>query len=213
MRQSVIAGRVGLTRATANRILWRYVAIGTLVPPRNTTPRQNRRLLRMVQQDRLPCLRTHTETLVDCQPPPSPLGVGTLMSEPDNGPLAACHLRWGVQIPTLLGNGRPRVRRLPGECFQQRCQPDKVQAGGGSVHDWGAFHSGAKPPLVLLDRYLTGELYRGILWNTLVLFAIQHFGDNYRYQDDDAISHCARVVCEFKCGELALRTEEVWLYH
>ena len=134
------------------------------------------------------------------------------MAEPDNGPLAACHLRWGVQIPTLLGNGRPRVRRLPVECFQQRCQPDKVQAGGGSVHDWGAFHSGAKPPLVLLDRYLTGELYRGILWNTLVLFAIQHFGDNYRYQDDNAISHRARVVCEFKCGELALRTEEVWLY-
>ena len=54
MRQSNIAGRVGLTRATVNRILWRHVASGTLVPgksmgaPRQTTPRQDRALIKMV---------------------------------------------------------------------------------------------------------------------------------------------------------------------
>ena len=46
--------------------------------------------------------------------------------------------------------GRLRVHRLTGERFQQRYQAFRVQAGGGLVHVWGAFHSGAKSPLVLL---------------------------------------------------------------
>ena len=49
-------------------------------------------------------------------------------------------------------------------------------------------------PLVLPDRYLTSELYRGILRNTLVTYARQHFGDNYHYQDDNATLHHTRVV-------------------
>ena len=59
-----------------------------------------------------------------------------------------------------------RVRRLPGERFRPGCQAHRVQAGGGSVHVWGAFHNSAKSPLVLPDGYLTGVLYRGILQNT-----------------------------------------------
>ena len=86
---------------------------------------------------------------------------------------------------------------LPGQHFQQKCQAYRVQAGGCSVHVWGAFHSGAKSLLVLPDRYLTGELPQGILRNTLVPFARQHFGDNYLYQDDNATSHRARVVLDF----------------
>ena len=59
-------------------------------------------------------------------------------------------------------DGRLRVRRFPGGHFQQRCQTYGVQAGGGSEHIWGALHSGAISPLAFPDRYLTGELYRGI---------------------------------------------------
>ena len=66
----------------------------------------------------------------------------------------------------------------------------------GSVHVWGAFHSGAKPPLVFPNRCLIGELYRGILQNNL-LFERQHFGDNYRYQDNNATPHCSRLVLYF----------------
>ena len=62
---------------------------------------------------------------------------------------------------------------------------------------WGAFHNSAKSPLVLPDGYLTGVLYRGILQNTLVPFARHYFGDNYRYQDDNATPHRARVVLDF----------------
>ena len=63
-------------------------------------------------------------------------------------------------------DGRLRVNRVAGEHFQQRCQAYRVQAGGGSLHVCGAFHSGAKSTLVLPDRYLTGELYGSILGNT-----------------------------------------------
>ena len=89
------------------------------------------------------------------------------------------------------------ARRLPGERFRPECQAHRVQAGGGSVHVWGAFHNSAKSPLVLPDGYLTGVLYRGILQNTLVPFARHYFGDNYRYQDDNATPHRARVVLDF----------------
>ena len=57
MWQIDIAGHVGLTRATVNRILWRHAATGTLVPGKSTgpfwktTPRQDYALLRMVQQN------------------------------------------------------------------------------------------------------------------------------------------------------------------
>ena len=94
-------------------------------------------------------------------------------------------------------DGRLRVRRLPGERFRPGCQAHRVQAGGGSVHVGGAFHNSAKSPLVLPDGYLTGVLYRGILQNTLVPFARHYFGDNYRYQDDNATPHRARVVLDF----------------
>ena len=94
-------------------------------------------------------------------------------------------------------DGRLRVRRLPGERFRPGCQAHRVQAGGSSVHVWGAFHNSAKSPLVLPDGYLTGVPYRGILQNTLVPFARHYFGDNYRYQDDNATSHRARVVLDF----------------
>ena len=94
-------------------------------------------------------------------------------------------------------DGRLRVRGLPGERFRPGCQAHRVQAGGGSVHVWGAFHNSAKSPLVLPDGYLTGVLYRGILQNTSVPFARHYFGDNYRYQDDNATPHRARVVLDF----------------
>ena len=94
-------------------------------------------------------------------------------------------------------DGRLGVRRLPGGRFRPGCQAHRVQAGSDSVHVWGAFHNIAKSPLVLPDGYLTGVLYRGILQNTLVPFARRYFGDNYRYQDDNATPHRARVVLEF----------------
>ena len=64
-------------------------------------------------------------------------------------------------------DGRLRVRCSPGERFGQGCQAHRVQAGGGSVHVWGAFHNSAKSPVVLPDGDITSVLYRGILQNTI----------------------------------------------
>ena len=50
-----------------------------------------------------------------------------------------------------LVDGRLRVHRSPGERFRPGCQAHRVQAGGDSVHVWGAFHNSAKSPLVLPD--------------------------------------------------------------
>ena len=93
--------------------------------------------------------------------------------------------------------GRLRIRRLPGEHFRPGCQAHRVQAGGGSFHVWEAFHNSAKSPLVLLDGYLTGVLYKGIWQNTLVPFARHYLGDNYHCQDDNTTPHRARVVLDF----------------
>ena len=112
------------------------------------------------------------------------LGVGPEVAEPNNGPLAAYHLWWQSRFQLYLVHGRLRVCHLTGEHFQQKRQAYRAQAGGGWEHVWGAFHSGTKSPPVLPDRYLTSKLYEGILRNTLVPFARQNFGDNYRYQED-----------------------------
>ena len=110
-------------------LLRRHAATGTLVPgkstgaPRKTTPHQDHALWRMVWQDRFISARTLMKLAgkasttsswpvvimpidpqgipVVYQPPPSLLGMDTAVAEPDNGPLAACHLWWHVKILTL----------------------------------------------------------------------------------------------------------------
>ena len=43
---------------------------------------------------------------------------------------------------------RLKVHHSPGEHFQRRCQAYRIQAGGGSLRVWGAFHRGAKSRLL-----------------------------------------------------------------
>ena len=235
IKQGAIAARVGLTRATVNRILKRHAATGSLVPgkssgaPRKTTPWQDRALLRMVRQNRFLSARALTarmrnlygmragRTMVNNRL----LSRGYRAYRPTMKPLLTANhhclrLEWAQRWRNLTVahwqhvifgdesrfqlypvDGRLRVRRLPGERFRPGCQAHRVQAGGGSVNVWGAFHNSAKSPLVLPDGYLTDVLYRGILQNTLVPFARHYFGDNYRYQDDNATPHRARVVLDF----------------
>ena len=216
IKQGAIAARVGLTRATVNRILKRHAATGSLVPgkssgaPRKTTPRQDRALLRMVRQDRFLSARALTARMRNLY------GMRAGRTTVNNRLLSRCYRAYRPTRPTwqvahwqhvIFGDesrfqlypvdGRLRVRRLPGERFWPGCQAHRVQAGGGSVHVWGAFPNSAKSPVVLPDGYLTGVLYRGILQNTLVPFARHYFGDNYRYHDDNATPHRARVVLDF----------------
>ena len=200
MRQSAIAGHMGLTHATINRIFQRHVANGTLVPDKSTgaswktTPHQDHALLRMVWQE---CfisawaLDDVGEEFVWNEGWPESINNWLLSSgyhayiATSNTFLTANYcslcLEWAQKKTQTMAHwqhviigdefrfqlypvdGRLRVRCLPGEHFQQRCQAYRVQAGGGSVHLWEAFHSGSKMPLSLPDRYLTSELYRDIL--------------------------------------------------
>ena len=47
------------------------------------------------------------------------------------------------------------------------------------------------------NRNVIGVVYRDILWDTLVPFARQQFGDNVRYQDDNATPHRPKVVTDY----------------
>ena len=62
-------------------------------------------------------------------------------------------------------NGRLRVRRLPGERFRPGCQAHRVQAGGGSVHVWGAFHNGAKSHRPEVRKLLLFYFYFFSTWS------------------------------------------------
>ena len=201
IKQGAIAARVGLTRATVNRIFKRHAATGSLVPgkssgaPRKTTPRQDRALLRMVRQDRFLSARALTARMRNLYGMRAGrttvnnrlLSRGYRAYRPTTKSLLTANhrrlrLEWAQRWRNLTVahwqhvifgdesrfqlypvDGRLRVRRLPGERFRPGCQAHRVQAGGGSVHVWGAFHNSAKSPLVLPDGYLTGVLYRGIL--------------------------------------------------
>ena len=191
IKQGVIAARVGLTRATVNRILKRHAATGSLVPgkssgaPRKTTPRQDRALLRMVRQDRFLSARALTARMRNLYGTVNNrlLSRGYRAYRPTTKPLLTANhrrlrLEWAQRWRNLTVahwqhgifgddsrfqlypiDGRLMVRRLPGERFRPGCQAHRVQAGGVSVHVWGAFHNSAKSPLVLPDGYLIGEYW------------------------------------------------------
>lgn len=98
-------------------------------------------------------------------------------------------------------DGRVRVRRMRGEGLRDDCVQERVAGGGGSVHVWGAFHSGAKSQLVQLRGNVTGASYRDTLATNLVPWARQTFGNNFRFQDDNAPAHRARIVQNFMAQE------------
>lgn len=94
-------------------------------------------------------------------------------------------------------DGRIRVRRLAGERLHEACVQETLIGGGGSVHVWGAFHSGAKSDLVVLRANVTGVRYRDLMRHDLLPWARNEFRNNFRYQHDNAPAHTARVVRDF----------------
>ena len=94
-------------------------------------------------------------------------------------------------------DGRIRVRRQVHEAYSDDCIVPRVQAGGGGLTVWAAFHSGGKTALVVLDGNLNQHKYRTILEETLIPFARQSFGANLVFQDDNAGPHRARMIDNF----------------
>lgn len=91
-------------------------------------------------------------------------------------------------------DGRVRVRRLAHEAYNNACIVPRVQAGGGGLTVWAAFHAGGKTDLVFLDGNLNQHRYLDILEETLVPFARATFQNNFVFQDDNARPHRARLI-------------------
>ena len=201
MQQSAFAGRRGLTPAASSRDMLSLELRCQVSPyimwaPRKTTPRQDHALLRMVQQHRfisvwaltvrmrnLYGMRAVRKTInnhpLSCdyrdfrptrkylltanQPPLYQLEVGTEVAEPDNGSLAACNLQWRVQIPTL-----PGWWKAYGMSFTRWTFLATVPGLSGPSWWWFGTRLGSFT-----------QFYGGILRNSIVPFASQHFGDNY----------------------------------
>ena len=62
---------------------------------------------------------------------------------------------------------------------------------------YGELSTIAPNPLLCSLTDISPVCSRGILQNTLVPFDRNYFGDNYRYQDDNATPHRARIVLDF----------------
>lgn len=98
-------------------------------------------------------------------------------------------------------DGRIRVRRMVNERPANDIEQPYVQAGGGGVTVWGAFHHGAKSPLVVLNGNLNQDGYLDILRDEMLPFARRTLGRNFVYQDDNAPAHRARRVDAFLNGQ------------
>ena len=99
---------------------------------------------------------------------------------------------------------RLRARRQIGERLRDECVQPRVAGGGGSVHVWGAICADGKSQLVILDRNVTGDVYRQLLDQELLPWARGMFGNNFRYQDDNAPVHRARVVTTYLDDQVTL---------
>lgn len=98
-------------------------------------------------------------------------------------------------------DNRMRVRRQAGERLRDEFVQARVAGGGGSVHVWGAFCADGKSQLVILDQNVTGVVYRQLLDRNLLPWAHGLFANNFRYQDDNAPAHRARVVTTYLEGQ------------
>ena len=216
-----------------HRILLRQAATASLEPekstgaPRKTTAHPERKLFGMVSEDHSKGARALNESMRNLygvrvgrktinnwlvvrgyhalgilrKPLPAPPRLGTEVAEIDCGRLVPRHLwRWATSsaVPCRWPHGSLSTagRALPAR------PPDWGGGGGGGG---GAFHGGVTLPFVLLVRNVDG-VYRDILRDTLVPFARQHFGDDFRYKEDNATPHRSSVVTDY----LQKRTSLKW---
>jgi len=86
-------------------------------------------------------------------------------------------------------DGRMRVWRLPGERLKDKFVVEAMQAGGGSVHVWGAIWTGGRSELIQLQGSVNAVRYGEVLhhfFTSTVLpahFVFQH--DNAPAQHTD----------------------------
>lgn len=94
-----------------------------------------------------------------------------------------------------FGNdGRVLVWRRRGERFAKRNVTLRLQAGGGSVHVWGAIWTGGRSRLVILDGAVNQHAY---IQTLQAFFAENELPENAIFQHDNAPTHTAARVRQF----------------
>ena len=95
----------------------------------------------------------------------------------------------------FVNDGRIKVWRQRGERFREDLIKRGSQAGGGSVHVWGAIWFGGRSSLQILVRSVTGASYCDILRTFLNSNRLPPPG--WRFQQDNAPAHRSQIVNNF----------------
>jgi transposase len=119
-----------------------------------------------------------------------------------NWAMSRCHWRvqwkrtiWSDESRFLLHpvDGRRVVWRLPGERLNDKFVVHVSQAGGGSVHVWGAIWIGGRSQLVRLQGNVNGNNYCNILHG---FFTTSDLPAHFRFQQDNAPAHRSWIVLQ-----------------
>jgi transposase len=146
------------------------------------------------------CRRLHERHLRQYRPCRVPLLSKKLKRARLDWAMRRCHWRvqwqrivWTDESRFLLypENGRRLVWRLPRERLDDRFVVQVTQAGGGSVHVWGAIWTGGRSELVLLQGAVNALKYCDVLHG---FFATTELPAHFVFQHDNAPVHRSWVT-------------------
>lgn len=95
----------------------------------------------------------------------------------------------------FVNDGRIRVWRQRGERYRQDLIQHHTQAGGGSVHIWGAIWHGGRSRLQVLRQSVNAERYCDVLTNFLTGDQLPEI--HWTFQHDNAPAHRANLVNQY----------------
>jgi hypothetical protein len=116
--------------------------------------------------------------------------------------MARCHWRvqwkriiWSDESRFLLYpmDGRRLVWRLRGERWNENFIVHAMQAGGGSVHVWGAIWTGGRSQLIRLQGNVNAVRYCDVLHG---FFTTTHLPAHCKFQQDNAPAHKSWMVSQ-----------------
>ena len=92
-------------------------------------------------------------------------------------------------------DGRIRVWRVHGKRYRDDLVQHSLQAGGRSVHVWGAVWFDGRFSLQILRQNVNGQVYCQVLHNFLA--EDRHPGGQWTLQQDNAPAHRSKIIIQF----------------
>ncbi len=191
------SGRPRKTSARTNRILFRLARMHGFAT--------SGELLRHWQQGvstRTVLRRLHERNLCQFKPCRVPLLTKEHKRARLDWAMARCHWRvqwkriiWSDESRFLLYpmDGRRLVWRLPGERLNNNFVVHALQAGGGSVHAWGAIWTGGRSQLIRLQGSVNAIRYCDLLHG---FFTTTLLPAHFKFQQDNAPAHRSWMVSQ-----------------